>query len=303
MSWEDQGRQYHQWFGNGKAPPRLPDVAAAGGTKLDLATADRRAAIVVGTLIAHFAPADRQAAALQPDGQAAADLTKAMTVWVRATARSPAAFDNTLPVGTSGAVGSSLLAATTATLAAHDRATIDAAGAALALAVRTVGVERLPRFAASAAEAAGKAEAGGGQAVSVPSAGHGPYVDPDPRRWLGHPSVGSGECVPLVERATGAPLDAHWRQGARVQGNMSIAPGTAIATFDNDGRYGNHTNHTSHAAIYLGQDSRGITVIDQYNVHRSGRLTSHKPPSERTLRFGRNQGPISDRGEYFYVVN
>jgi hypothetical protein len=30
--------------------------------------------------------------------------------------------------------------------------------------------------------------------------------------------------------------------GELVKGNMTIAPGTAIATFDADGRYGNHTD-------------------------------------------------------------
>jgi len=32
-------------------------------------------------------------------------------------------------------------------------------------------------------------------------------------------------------------------------GNMTILPGTAIATIDDDGRYGNHTDGRSHAAF------------------------------------------------------
>ncbi len=41
---------------------------------------------------------------------------------------------------------------------------------------------------------------------------------------------------------------------------------TAIATFDANGRYGNHTNGTSDAAIYLSQDMRGVEIIDQWNI-------------------------------------
>lgn len=41
-----------------------------------------------------------------------------------------------------------------------------------------------------------------------------------------------------------------------------MVPGTAIATFDPSGKYGNHTDGRSHAAIYLGQDATGIQVLD-----------------------------------------
>jgi hypothetical protein len=27
MSWEDQGRQYHEWFGHGTAPVKLKPIA------------------------------------------------------------------------------------------------------------------------------------------------------------------------------------------------------------------------------------------------------------------------------------
>ncbi|MBV8705322.1 MAG: BPSL0067 family protein [Acetobacteraceae bacterium] len=65
------------------------------------------------------------------------------------------------------------------------------------------------------------------------------YVAANPEQWVGRPSVGTGECVPLVQQATGAPLTSQWRRGALVKGNISIRPGTAIATFDGDGHYGN----------------------------------------------------------------
>jgi hypothetical protein len=71
-----------------------------------------------------------------------------------------------------------------------------------------------------------------------------PYVATDLPHWIGKEgSVGDGQCVALVRLATGAP---------------------AIATFDADGRYENRKDGTSHAAIYLGQDARGVYVLDQW---------------------------------------
>ncbi len=77
-------------------------------------------------------------------------------------------------------------------------------------------------------------------------------------------SVGSGQCVALVQAAN--PALGHtsgWSPGAAVQGNLSLKPGTPIATFTGD-RYANATDGSSHAAIYLGQDARGMTVLDQW---------------------------------------
>jgi hypothetical protein len=56
-------------------------------------------------------------------------------------------------------------------------------------------------------------------------------------------------------------------KGQSVCGN-DIPTGTAIAVFDADGHYGNHTDGTSHAAIYLGKSSvypGGIYVYDQWH--------------------------------------
>ena len=63
----------------------------------------------------------------------------------------------------------------------------------------------------------------------------GRYVASDPMGWVGQASVGTGECVPLVREATGAPRSAEWTKGGKVQGNFYIKPGTAIATFDSKG--------------------------------------------------------------------
>lgn len=96
------------------------------------------------------------------------------------------------------------------------------------------------------------------------------YIAATPRAYIGQ-SVGSGQCVAFTQKAANMPRTAAWRRGALVKGNTSITPGTAIATFDVDGRYGNHTDGRSHAAIYLGQDENGIKVLDQWMGHSTDR--------------------------------
>lgn len=131
--------------------------------------------------------------------------------------------------------------------------------------------------------------------------GHPVYVAADPGWWVRQQSIGNGECVPLVQQATGAPATSRWHRGSAVKGNTVIAPGTAIATFDGDGRYGNHTDGRSHAAIYLGQDARGIHVIDQWNWRKNGRVVGHRSPHDRTIFFDPHRRPV-DNGDAYYVI-
>jgi hypothetical protein len=94
--------------------------------------------------------------------------------------------------------------------------------------------------------------------------------------------------------AASTPTTPSWRRGVQVKGNAAVKSGTAIATFDPNGLYGNHTDGRSHAAIYLGQDEVGLNVLDQWaspniqNVH------------QRPIRFGGGT-PVND-GNAFYVV-
>jgi hypothetical protein len=73
-----------------------------------------------------------------------------------------------------------------------------------------------------------------------------------------------GECVSLVRAATGLPNTAKWRWEAKVVGNVALARGTPIATFDKDGRYPTGKN-SKHAAIFDHVDHDGtIWVWHQY---------------------------------------
>ena len=82
--------------------------------------------------------------------------------------------------------------------------------------------------------------------------------------YLGR-SVGSGQCVALVRAALPAVgPSSTWTAGAPVQGNTGLQPGTPIATFTSASRYANATDGSSHAALYLGQDAKGVQVLDQW---------------------------------------
>lgn len=103
--------------------------------------------------------------------------------------------------------------------------------------------------------------------------------------------IGSGQCVAFVQRFTGAPLTHLWKQGQLVKGATSLPPGSAIATFDVDGTYGNHTDGRSHAAIYLGQDDTGLQVMDAW---------LKQPVHRRTIFFG-HKLPVND-GNLFFLI-
>jgi len=105
--------------------------------------------------------------------------------------------------------------------------------------------------------------------------------------------VGNGQCVTFVKECTGAPHTSAWRKGSLVKGNMDITKGTAIATFDANGKYPNHASG-NHAAIYVGQDVNGIWVYDQWV------LQGHV--AKRQIRFKGTPGMQSNDGDDYYIV-
>jgi hypothetical protein len=109
-------------------------------------------------------------------------------------------------------------------------------------------------------------------------------------------TVGSGQCVAFVQQVSGAPPTSQWNQGKRVKGDMTIAKGTAIATFGSKGTYTNSLDGTSHAAIYVSQDGLGITVWDQWKG---------QPVHQRVIRFqkGASEAKPVNNGDAFYVID
>jgi hypothetical protein len=106
--------------------------------------------------------------------------------------------------------------------------------------------------------------------------------------------IGTGQCVAFVEAVAKTPLTAHWNRGGIVAGDMTIAEGTAIATFDPDGTYGNHTDGRSHGAIYVSQVAgQGLLVYDQW---------LGQPVHQRTIHFRNGAGLAVNDGNQFYVI-
>jgi hypothetical protein len=134
-------------------------------------------------------------------------------------------------------------------------------------------------------------------ASHTPDAGpaaDGPYIAASPEAFAGR-VIGAGYCVDFVKAAAGVPRTAAWQEGAEVRGNPHISPGTAIATFESDGRYTSESG--SHAAIYLYQDEDGIWVYDQWR---------DQPVHKRLIRFeggsGAKWGSKSNDGRRFAVI-
>lgn len=107
---------------------------------------------------------------------------------------------------------------------------------------------------------------------------------------------GNAECVEFVRQTTSAPHTTLWRKGLKVSEAQigQIPRGTAIATFDDSGRY--PTDQLGkHAAIYLGHDAQGITVLDQWK--KQGEV------KKRYIRFSNPTATSrSDMGNMFYVI-
>jgi hypothetical protein len=107
---------------------------------------------------------------------------------------------------------------------------------------------------------------------------------------------GHTECVEFIQQATGAPATRSWRAGLRVADCRfgQILRGTAIATFDEGGRYP-VDDLGRHAAIYLAHDIHAIHVMDQWNAQGEVKM---RPIWFKRSRFTRR----SNDGDTFYVV-
>lgn len=129
------------------------------------------------------------------------------------------------------------------------------------------------------------------------------YVARTPEKYLGT-SVGNGQCVAFTRAAAALGPTKNWRRGALVRGAL-LAPGTAIATFNDKGFYENDVSGRSHAAIYLGQDAVGLIVLDQW-VQRDGAVdgtvkVTVQPVHRRIIRFRESVKRVND-GRNYYVI-
>jgi len=77
---------------------------------------------------------------------------------------------------------------------------------------------------------------------------------------------GKTECVEFIRQSTGAPQTLVWKRGKKVSDARfgEIPRGTAIATFDANGKYPTDALG-KHAAIYIEHNAQRILVLDQWN--------------------------------------
>jgi hypothetical protein len=103
---------------------------------------------------------------------------------------------------------------------------------------------------------------------------------------------GGEPCVAYVRRVTGLPPTSSWRRGVQAR-NARLTSGVAIATFDDDGTYGNHTDGRSHCAIFIEQTDAGLRCLDAWVGHAA---------CERVIRFKGGGGPPVDDGDAYHTI-
>ncbi|CAL6079696.1 BPSL0067_family protein [Hexamita inflata] len=110
-------------------------------------------------------------------------------------------------------------------------------------------------------------------------------------QWYG---TESHECVALVKPWIPGKTTKQWKRGAQVKGNKGLATGTCIASFQYSPSKGYFYDGAigGHGAVYVSQDSTGITVYDQWRT---------QPCHKRVIRF-KGDGSKQNDGNEFYVI-
>lgn len=148
MGWEDQGRQYHMWFGHGTAGSKA--TAAPGSSVAGQSTADRVLALAYGAL-ASLPAAQRGQAEAQYNNGTLPRLREAMAAWVRGTSLSRAAFGaRLLGRNADDPVVRNLYGAALGVVTATSHDDLRDAAGQLARAMQAVGIPRWPGFVADA---------------------------------------------------------------------------------------------------------------------------------------------------------
>jgi len=122
-----------------------------------------------------------------------------------------------------------------------------------------------------------------------------PFISSNAQSYTGK-SVGDGHCVAFVRAASGSPHSSLWSKGKSVKDSAAITSGTAIATFDESGRYGSRKDGTCHAAIFIRKTVVGIVVLDQW-ITNGKRQAVH----ERVIRF-KAIGKKINNGDEYHVI-
>lgn len=171
-SWVYQGRQYHQWFGNGTKPgddeADGSDADAATDDLFAPANADQRIAYVAHAVIGHLPQSARGHASAAPNRSALDQLQRTMPAWYGARSLSRDAFrQRFLDPATSDATVDCLRGAACGAIEAHTPEALGAAGGELAGAMQQIGLDRWSRYLAAAGDRVGAAGESAGQPYQV----------------------------------------------------------------------------------------------------------------------------------------
>lgn len=148
MSWQDQGRKEHGWFGDGTAPQAAKDASAGGGDGPD-GLARRIQGVVHGAVAA--LPALRRRAEAQLDGDGLSRLSEAVTAWSRGAGLGKAEWaERTLGRDAGDRVAGMLHVAALGAASGSSHVEGRQASEALAGAMQVVGLDHWPRFVADA---------------------------------------------------------------------------------------------------------------------------------------------------------
>ena len=115
--------------------------------------------------------------------------------------------------------------------------------------------------------------------------------------------IGDGECVTACKKFSGleGTSTSQWRAGPQVTTDKDVKPGTAIATFDSNGRYPKG-DQPKNSGIYLGRGTNGsIWILDQWPA-RSGTGQKDHPPQPRELLTDNSRGASNNSNAYHVIL-
>jgi len=269
MGWEDQGRQYHMWFGHGTAG-NIGTKAASGSSVVGQSTADRVLALAYGALASLPAAQRRQAEAQYQNGTLPR-LKEAMTAWLRATALDQATFAARLfgrsaddPVVQS--LHSAALRAATAT--SHDDFR-EAAGE-VARAMEVVGIQQWPRFVADAQERARDpaTQAAIEKSRQPPAPGRDAILPVYPLEML-LPGLGAKRAIDLARIFGGAMLRQAFPESRPSAGNAAANAVKPESAAGNIGKQAEPVPSGQPVRLHEGQQGKHIEGAKNYTQSRS----------------------------------
>ncbi len=129
-----------------------------------------------------------------------------------------------------------------------------------------------------------------------------PFVYSYASKLDGKAKVGSKQCVALIQHySPTVGQTSQWKEGEPVLGNLTIEPGTAIATFVK-GKYASLSTG-NHAAFFLEHAVDGFYVVDQWsNDDTKPRISKRLIRTKGRKQLDDGRWPESSNNAYAYAI-